>query len=137
MKKLVIPTAEQVILVNKMICEKSGNPHICADPGKVESALHTAFYPGSYPFAAGGIATTAGVLCFYLVQSHAFMDGNKRTGALVAIAFMEQNGWTVEYPVDKKKNTNALAEVVEKCAASEVKKDELMKWFDSHKKKLR
>lgn len=136
MKKLVIPTAEQVILVNKMICEKSGNPHVCQDSGKIESALHTAFYPGTYPFAAGGIAKTAGALCFYLVQSHAFMDGNKRTGTLVAIVFMEQNGWTLEYPVDKKKNTNALAETIEKCAASQLKKEALMDWFEMHKKSL-
>ncbi len=136
MRKLIIPTAEQVILVNKMICEKSGNPHGCADRGKIESALHTAFYPGIYPFAAGGIAKTAGALCFYLVKSHAFIDGNKRTGTLVSIVFMEQNGWTLNYAVDKKKNLNALAEVIENCAASKIQKEDLVDWFDAHKREL-
>ena len=83
MKKIVIPTADQVVLTNKIICEKSGSSHSCYGIGKIESALYTAFYPGTHPFAAGGIARTAGALCFYLVKSHAFMDGNKRTGALV------------------------------------------------------
>ena len=136
MKRLIIPTAAQVVLVNKMVCEKGGNPHLCPDPGKIESLLHTAFYPGVYPFAAGGIAKTAAALCFYLVKSHGFMDGNKRTGALVAIVFMEQNGWTLTYATDQNKNFNALAEIIEKCAASRLTKDELITWFDGHKKKL-
>ena len=29
------------------------------------SVLHSAFYPGTYPFTVGGIAKTAGTLCFY------------------------------------------------------------------------
>ena len=136
MKKIVVPTSEQVILVNRMICQKSGNPHACPEPGKIESALHTAFYPGTYPFAAGGIAKTAGALCFYLVQSHAFTDGNKRTGALVAIVFMEQNGWTLKYPIDKNRDENALAAIIEGCAAGQIKKDSLMDWFDGHKEKF-
>ncbi|MFM8316074.1 MAG: type II toxin-antitoxin system death-on-curing family toxin [Deltaproteobacteria bacterium] len=137
MKKLLIPTPEQVVLVNKVICEKSGSPHLCRDLGKIESALHTTFFPGIYPFSAGGIAKTAGALCFYLVKSHAFLDGNKRTGALVAITFMEQNGWTLKYPIDKKQNFNALAEIIEDCAASNITKEVLVDWFDAHKQKLR
>lgn len=70
------------------------------------------------------------------VQSHVFADGNKRTGALAAIVFMEQNGWTLEYPINKKENSNALAETIEKCAASQLKKEALMDWFDAHKKSL-
>src|SRR5438270_13173946 len=116
-----------------MICENARNPHACPEPGKIESALYTAFYPGTYPFAAGGIARTAGALCFYLVNAHAFTDGNKRTGTLVAIVFMEQNGWTLEYPIDRKRNSNALADIIEKCAASQLKKEEVMGWFDGHK----
>jgi death-on-curing family protein len=135
-RAIIIPTSEQVILTNKMICEKSGNPHACPEPGKVESALYTAFYPGTYPFSAGGISRTAGALCFYLVKSHAFTDGNKRTGTLVAIVFMEQNGWTLKYPIDRISNTNALAEIIEQCAASRLTKDELIDWFDRHKEKV-
>ncbi len=119
--------------MNKYVCEQGGNPHHCYDVGKVESAISTAFYPGTYPFAHGGIAKVAAALCFYLVKSHAFMDGNKRTGALVAITFLNQHGLDLQYPLDEKKNVNALADVIENCAASKVSKDQLIEWFENHK----
>ena len=133
MRVIFIPTAKAVVEVNKLICCEDGNPHHYNDIGKVESAISTAFYPGVYPFNHGGLARVAGALCFYLVKSHAFVDGNKRTGALVAITFLNQHGMDLEYPINEKTDTNALAEVIEKCAASKVTKDELMDWFENHK----
>ena len=49
---------------------------------------------------------------------------------------MEQNGWTLKYAVDKKKNLNALAEIIENCAASKIQKEGLVDWFDAHKREL-
>ncbi|MDC1174186.1 type II toxin-antitoxin system death-on-curing family toxin [Bacteriovoracaceae bacterium] len=131
--KVKIPTVDQVIATNKYICEEQGNPFNLLDHGKIESAIHTAFYPGSYPFSAGGIAKIAGALCFYLVQAHAFMDGNKRTGALVVITFMNINGWDLNYPEEEENGKSALANIIEKCAASRLKKEDLIDWFDLHK----
>jgi len=132
-KRIRIPSAELIVAANKYICEQDGNPHHCYGIGKVESAIHSAFYPGSYPFAVGGLACVAGALCFYLVKSHAFMDGNKRTGALAAIAFLNENGWDLSYPLDEERMINGLAEIIENCAAGNVTKEQLMKWFDLHK----
>ena len=137
MKKIKIPSVDNVISTNKYISIEGGTPHQCLDRGKIESALHTAFYPGSYPFTAGGIAKVAAVLCFYLVKSHPFIDGNKRTGALVAIGFLNINGWDLQYPLKSKSKKSELAFIIEKCAASEIDKEELMDWFESHKVKLK
>ena len=133
MRVVFIPTAEAVVEVNKYICEQGSNPHYCNDTGKIESAISTAFYPGTYPFAHGGLSRVAGALCFYLVMGHAFTDGNKRTGALVAITFLNQHGLDLQYPLDEEKNINGLAEIIENCAAGLVSRDELMNWFESHK----
>ena len=59
MKIILLPTAEVVVEVNKHVCLEGSNPHHCYDIGKVESAIATAFYPGDYPFALGGIARVA------------------------------------------------------------------------------
>jgi len=134
--KLFTPSVEQVIETNKFLCEQGGNPFGVLDEGKIESALHSAFYPGSYPFQAGGIAKIAGVLCFYLVKAHAFMDGNKRVGALVARTFMNENGWDLKYPEKEKNGKSGLGNIILKCASSEVDKDEVMEWFENHKIKL-
>ncbi len=133
MNRIFIPSAEQIVAANKYICAQDGNPHHCYGIGKIESAIHSAFYPGTYPFAAGGLARVAGALCFYLVKSHAFMDGNKRVGAITAISFLNENGWDLKYPIDLDSGLNGLAKVIEDCAASLLSKEELMEWFDNHK----
>lgn len=130
---ILVPTTAAVIAVNKLVCTEGGNPHICSAPDKIESAISTAFYPGTYPFAHGGLAKVAGALCFYLVKCHAFVDGNKRTGALAAIAFLNQHGMDLEYAVDDDAGTNAFADIIENCAASEINKEQLINWFEQHK----
>jgi death-on-curing protein len=103
------------------------------DSGEIESAISSAFHPGSYPFSHGGLAKVAGALCFYLVKSHAFLDGNKRTGALVAITFLNMHGMDLEYPLDIDKDINGLAEIIESCAASRINQNQLKDWFEIHK----
>ena len=131
--KLIVPTADQVIKTNKYICEEQGNPFGVLKKGAVESALHTAFYPGSSPFVNGGVAKIAGALCFYLVNSHAFIDGNKRTGAIVAVTFMNLNGWDLKFANKEKNGNTAFANLIEGCAAGKFDKDYLIDWFDGHK----
>jgi death-on-curing protein len=109
MRVIFLPTVEVVISLNKMICAEGGNTHHCMSPGKVESAISTAFYPGEYPFVHGGLAKVAGALCFYLVKCHAFVDGNKRTGALTAVTFLNQHGMDLQYPFDESRDINAFA----------------------------
>jgi len=133
---IFIPSVEQVIETNEFICLESGNLHQVLDKGKIESALHTAFYPGSYPFEAGGIAKIAGALCFYLVQTHAFLDGNKRVGSLTAIIFMNENGWDLKYPKKGKNGLTGLANIILECASGKINKEEMMDWFENHKIKL-
>ncbi len=128
-----IPTAELVVEVNKYICEEQGNPHSIIGNGKIESALHTALYPGTYPYSSGGVAKIAGAICYYLVKAHAFMDGNKRTAVIVASTFMCENGWELEYTLNEANGRTALTNIVEKCIVNEVSKEQLIEWFDSHK----
>jgi hypothetical protein len=58
--KIIIPTDSQVIFTNEFLCNEGNNPFKVFDSVKISSAMHTAFYPGSYPFRAGGIAKIAG-----------------------------------------------------------------------------
>lgn len=136
MRVVLIPTSASVVEVNKYVCEQGGNPHGCNDIGKIESAISTAFFPGSYPFANGSFMQVAGALCFYLVKSHAFIDGNKRTGVLVAISFLNQHGLDISYKIDEDQNVNELAEIIELCAAGKLTKDQLVQWFENHKSYL-
>ena len=133
MRLVVRPTLESVIEVNQIVCFEGDNPCQCLDTDKIESAISSAFYPGLYPFSHGGLAKVAGALCFYLVKAHAFLDGDKRTGALVAITFLNMHGMDLEYPLDIEKDINGPAEIIEACAASTITQDQLKEWFERHK----
>lgn len=53
-RRIVTIDAALVADIAKRICWQD---YHCYDLGKIESALHSAFYPGSHPFVHGGIAT--------------------------------------------------------------------------------
>ena len=129
-------TAAQVFRINEMICTEAGNSAKCYGIGKVESALHSAFYPGAVPFVHGGIAKIAGALAYYLVKAHAFFDGNKRTALVSSATFMELNGLELVYPFNLANNTNALADVLDDCASSKISMEDLKNWYESHKKQI-
>lgn len=129
------PSVDGIIRINEMVCREGGNPHILFDRGKVESALHAAFYPGVYPFVHGGVAGIAGAMTFYLTQTHAFQDGNKRTAAIAGATFMAMNGWDLQYVHDEKTGDNDFADIILKCASGRASKEQVMDWFENHKVK--
>lgn len=135
--KIELLTVSQVIDINKQIIAREKQKHICLSQEKIDSALAAAFYPGDYPFRYGGIAKVAGALCYFLTKAHAFLDGNKRTAGIAATVLMEINGLQLIYPFNEKKGTNKFADMIDDTAASKIKKDQLIEWFDRHKKPLK
>ena len=133
MKIKVIET-ELVIEINKKITLPLGQNHVCAQPEKIESALHAAIYPGNFPFVHGGTVDIAAALFFYIIKTHAFFDGNKRTALITTIVFLESNGWTLKYPVSPK--NNEIATLADECAASKKNLEQVKKWFQLHKVKI-
>jgi death-on-curing protein len=131
--KIIIPSVESIIRTNKFCSEQNGQQSVLLDRGKIESALHTAFYPGSEPFQNGGVARIAGALCFYLTKAHAFQDGNKRTATYAAVMFMQINGWDLQFAENEGEEFTELAKIIIKATASEITKEELMEWFENHK----
>jgi death-on-curing protein len=129
-----LPKASTIIRINHLICTEGSNPHLVLDLNRIESAIHSAFYPGFPPFAYGGIARLAGALCFYLTKGHAFQDGNKRTAVLTAITFMNEHGWELVYPLGGEESPDALADLVDGTAAGSTTKDEMIEWFERHKR---
>lgn len=123
-----------VLCINKEICQSVNQQSVCMSENKVESALGAAYYPGNYPFQYGGIPKVAGALCYFLIKAHAFMDGNKRTAVMVASILMDLNGWDLLYPLRSSSKRTALTEVIESAASSNISKDDLIEWFEQHKK---
>src|SRR3989338_7678264 len=97
--KINLITTAQVLSINKEISAVNNAEYRCYDEGKIESALHSAFYPGQPPFQHGGLAKVAGALAFYILKAHAFFDGNKRTALLSSTVFLELNNLGLTYPI--------------------------------------
>jgi death-on-curing protein len=61
-----------------------------------------------------------------IVKNHPFVDGNKRTGLVVGVGFLELNGVEIIAPQPETYLTFVA------LAASELSEDDLVKWFEAH-----
>lgn len=69
------------------------------------------------------VFTLAATYCAGIVKNHPFIDGNKRTGTLAAIAFLALNGVEVDFEEPE------VAAMIIGLAASEVSTHELAGWL--------
>ncbi|MCB2074991.1 MAG: type II toxin-antitoxin system death-on-curing family toxin [Novosphingobium sp.] len=69
------------------------------------------------------LAVLAAAYAFGIVRNHPFVDGNKRSGWVVANLFLELNGSGLAF------NEVEAIGVVESLAAGDLTEDELADWF--------
>ncbi|MGH8774320.1 MAG: type II toxin-antitoxin system death-on-curing family toxin [Jiangellaceae bacterium] len=86
------PTLAEAIAFNQAFIGQKG----VRDVGLLQSALmrpgSSAFGQDAYPDAW----TKAAALLHSIIRNHPFMDGNKRTGVNLALAFLGRNGEDVD-----------------------------------------
>lgn len=83
---------EKVLLLHDLIAKETGGDAGVRDFGLLESALESAYqtFGGEELFPSK--EEKAAKLGFALISNHAFVDGNKRIGMYVMLAFLEMNG---------------------------------------------
>jgi death on curing protein len=69
------------------------------------------------------IFALAAAYCAGIVKNHPFIDGNKRTGTLAAIAFLAINNVQLDF------EEAAIASMIIGLAASEVEESDIAKWL--------
>lgn len=83
-------TLEEVLLLSEIAC--AGEDVKVRDLGLLDSAIHRPvsemFGVEAYP----DLFTKAAALLHSIVVNHPFRDGNKRTGWLATVAFLDVNG---------------------------------------------
>jgi len=83
---------EKVLLLHRLLTQETGGAAGVRDYNLLDSALESAFqtFDGQelYPTKQEKAARIG----YGLVSNHAFVDGNKRIGMYVMIAFLEVNG---------------------------------------------
>jgi len=75
-----------------------GGEHRVRDLGLLESAAAQPRATFGGEFLHGDVFDMAAAYLFHIVQNHPFIDGNKRTGLMAALVFLDLNGVEIDAP---------------------------------------
>ena len=120
---------EKVLLLHQLIAQETGGDAGVRDFGLLESAPESAHqtFDGLDLFPSK--EEKAAKLGFSLISNHAFVDGNKRIGMYVMLAFLEMNGIHIT-PSDDDVIRLGLA-----VASGTADYDAILKWIKSFERK--
>lgn len=88
-------TAVQALYVHDRVIERTGGRHGVRDTGLLESALARPFATFDRRELNPDVFLQAAVLMVGIVKNHPFIDGNKRTGVVLAALHLETEGWVL------------------------------------------
>lgn len=94
------------------------------DPGALESALARPRNLAVY--GEPDVAALAAAYAFGIARNHPFVDGNKRTAAVVSELFLIRNGYALAA------SDAELVVTFLSLAAGELSEDEMADWFRGH-----
>lgn len=114
-------SAEVVYAIHDRQISEHGGGDGVRDAAMIESAL--ARPRNLVAYGQADAAGLAAAYAFGLVRNHGFVDGNKRTGWVVARLFLADNGCSLVF--DKAE----AVRLVEALAAGAVSEDALAEWF--------
>ena len=118
---------EVVFLAHEQSLARFGGSAGLRDEGLLDSALGKPV--NLFAYGQPTIFELAGSYAFGLVKNHPFIDGNKRSGFVVALTFLQINGWRLEASeVDATLRTLALA-------AGEMSEAAYADWLKANSKK--
>ncbi|MDR3110096.1 MAG: type II toxin-antitoxin system death-on-curing family toxin [Planctomycetaceae bacterium] len=123
---LRFPTKDDILEIHSNQIEKYGGSTGIRDMGLLESALAMpqAMFGGQYLHSS--TYEMAAAYLFHIVSNHPFLDGNKRTGTLAALFFLNLNGLRFEGSGD------ALESLVISVAQGEADKSVIAMFFREH-----
>ena len=118
---------EKVLLLHQLMAEATGGSIGVRDEGLLDSALESTFsgygdkefYPSKEEKGAR--------IGFALISNHAFVDGNKRIGMYIMMAFLEMNGIRIECTDEE------LVEAGLSVADGSMGYEELLSWVRDHR----
>lgn len=89
-------TSDDVVELHRLQLRRFGGAAGIRDIGLLESAVAqpAAVFSGMY--LNPGLFDMAAAYLYHIVRNHAFIDGNKRTGLLAALVFLDLNGVVID-----------------------------------------
>lgn len=119
-------TVDDVIAIHRLIIQKTGGLDGVRDQNGLESAINAPLqsFDGVdlFPTDVEKIAR----LGFGLASNHAFVDGNKRIGAMMTQLLLKWNGYSFALRVGE------LAEMFISIANGNAEESDLLNWIQKH-----
>ena len=118
-------SVENVLAIHSNTLENEGGLPGIRDVGLLESAvaMPRSTFGGAY--LHDGLAAMAAAYLYHICQKHAFVDGNKRTGAFACVLFLFLNGISEEdLPPESE-----LEEAILNVDSGRMTKGELIEWL--------
>jgi death-on-curing protein len=89
---------EDVLLIHEEQLGEYGGSTGVRDLGLLESAVAMPRATAGGAFAHEDVFAMAAAYAFHVAQNQPFLDGNKRTGLLAAVVFLDLNGAAIRDP---------------------------------------
>jgi death-on-curing protein len=88
-------SVEDVLELHALQLARYGGGAGLRDPGRLDAAVAQARATFDGEFVHGDLFAMAAAYLFHIIQNHPFVDGNKRTGLLASLVFLDLNGLSV------------------------------------------
>jgi len=129
MKMVKFLTFSEVLMILEDQIRNYGGRYGIIDTNLLSSAIYMpeSSFDGKYLHET--IPSMAAAYTFHICQNHPFIDGNKRVALASSLVFLDINGYELNC-----KNETLFNEIMN-VAKGEVKKKELIKFYEKHSRK--
>lgn len=122
---------KEVLFIHSVIIDETGGVHGIRDMGLLESALAQPQQSFAGQDLYPSVVEKAAALITSLAKNHPFIDGNKRTSAVVMGLFLELNGSTLHATNDE------LVAFIYGLASQKPNDQKTVDWIDKNSTKIR
>lgn len=127
MNELIWLNREDCLAIHEMMVAQHGGLAGVRDEGMLESALFKP--PNLQAYSSPTLAEMAASYAAGIILNHPFLDGNKRTGFLLAATFLELNG--LEFAAAEE----SVVESTLALASGKMNQAAYAEWLDMNSKK--
>ena len=123
MKEVIFLSVDNVMLLHSDTIAMEGGQAGLRDHGLLDSAVAMPRQQFGGVYLHEDLPAMTAAYLFHIAQNHPFFDGNKRTAAMAALAFLRLND------VSRLPEPQKLEMVTRQVAAGKLSKDELTDWM--------
>lgn len=123
-------TVDDVERLHLQIIDASGGSHGIRDHGRIQSAVASQKQAVFGQELFKTVFDKAAAMARGIIADHPFVDGNKRTGMMSALLFLEYNKVDMNAVDDK-----SLEDFAVKVATKKLSVEQISRWLEDHSKK--